>query len=415
MHEGVTISHRGSSYAIGSGRGYYGIWLASAPLPHPVEWWPQTTQGWQDAWTRFTTLEAPGAIIALDQAEATQPSPAAGDWPSTVAATGPASSGTLRVIAPALLAIGVALGVAGLFPNYLGGASLAKEPAELVPHAIYLAAWAVSAALMLGGSGRRAMAGGPARGVIASVGALAAIGISAVSFGLFFADLGTAISSSAPLAGAGLLLSLVGWLACAAGSAIALSIWRPGSPRRARGRESVLALTLTTFAVLGAAIAFAPSWDSYTLRTAAGTTDSITAGNAFANAGPVIFGDVAVMAVLVAVVIVAAAWQPVRLGAALLAGAIVPMVAQAISAVVQVGEAPSPLEFGFSQAQARLAGLTITSGLTPAFWVYCAFVLAVALIGARMLTTPNSVSSAAEGNTGFADAGATSALPPRPA
>ena len=94
------------------------------------------------------------------------------------------------------------------------------------------------------------------------------------------------------------------------------------------------AVVMLILAALGAAIAFAPSWDSYILRTAAGATQSLTAGNAFANPAPVIAGDVAVMVALVAVVVAAALWRPVRLGAALLAGAIIPMAAQAISALV---------------------------------------------------------------------------------
>jgi hypothetical protein len=136
---------------------------------------------------------------------------------------------------------------------------------------------------------------------------------------------------------------------------------------------------------LGVAAAFAPAWDSFTLRTAAGATETVTAGNAFANPAPVIAGDVVVMLALAAVVVVAALWRPVRLGAVLLAGAIVPIAAQAISAVVQIGEATSPLQFGITPAQAARAGLTISNGLTPAFWIYLAFVLALIAICGWML------------------------------
>ena len=90
----------------------------------------------------------------------------------------------------------------------------------------------------------------------------------------------------------------------------------------------MLTLAVAVLAALGAAITFAPSWDRYTLRTAAGLTQSLTAGNSFSNPGPVIVGDVAVMVALVLVVAVAALWRPVRLGAVLLAGAAVPMVAR---------------------------------------------------------------------------------------
>jgi hypothetical protein len=102
----------------------------------------------------------------------------------------------------------------------------------------------------------------------------------------------------------------------------------------------------------------------------------------------VIAGDVAVMVALAAVVIAAAIWRPVWHGAVLLAGATIPMVAQAISALVQVSEPVTPEQFGLSPAQADRLSLTISSGLTPAFWVYCAFVLALVISCAWMLLAP---------------------------
>jgi hypothetical protein len=282
----------------------------------------------------------------------------------------------------ALLAIGVACGLAGLFPAYVAGASLAGQPAELVPHAIYLAVWSASAvAVLLGGPRLR-------------VGAVVGLGTSIVTFGLFLAEAGQAIAGGAHLVGAGLVLGLVGWLACTAGSATAFRLWPAGAPSRPdrRERRPVLRLALTAVFALGAAAAFAPSWDSYTLQTLAGTAQSLSAGNAFANPAPVIAGNVAVMVALVVVAAAAALWRPLRLGAVLLAGAVVPMVAQAVSALVQAGEAPSPAQFGISPAQAQQAGLTISSGLTPAFWIYCAFVLALVVTCGWMLASRRRVS-----------------------
>jgi hypothetical protein len=381
VHDGVTISHRGNSYAIGSGQDFYGIWFAAAPGRQPVEWWPQTPEGWQDAWSRFTSLEMSDAIVAVGQ----EPEPVTGA-PSGLAETRPPTAGAGRFIAAGMLVAGVAVGIAGLFPGYLGGASLAQQADELVPHLIYLAGWAVSAALLLADRSRPRVIGRP---WLAQAGALVAIGTSAVTFGLFLADLGTALSSGSGVAGTGLVLSLIGWLVCAAGSLLAFAVGRAGWVARPRSREGLLAVALTTVTALGVAIAFAPSWDSYTLRTpTAGVIQSVTAGNAFANPALVIAGDVAVMVVLVVAVIAAALWRPARLGAALLAGAAVPMVGQVVSALLQVRVATSPLQFGISPSQAQRAGLTIVNGLTPAFWIYCAFVAALVLIGARMLTTP---------------------------
>ena len=282
------------------------------------------------------------------------------------------------LIAAALVAVGVVIGIASLFPGYLGGSSLAQHPDQLVPHVLYLAGWGTSALLILLG------------GVRLRIGALLGTALGIVTFGFFLADVGTVIADGSSLMGAGLVLGLIGWLACTAGSVMAFRL-RPGGwlgtagqPARPRGHviESALVLTL---AALGAAVAFVPAWDSYTLRTAAGATQTLTAGYAFSNPGAVIAGDVAVMVGLVAVVVAAALWRPVLLGAALLAGAVIPMAGQAISALIQIGQATSPTQFGISQAQAALAGLRITSGLTAAFWIYGAFVVVLAAMSVRMI------------------------------
>jgi hypothetical protein len=142
---------------------------------------------------------------------------------------------------------------------------------------------------------------------------------------------------------------------------------------------------------LGVAAAFAPAWDSFTLRTAAGQVQSLTAGNAFSNPGLVIAGDVAVMIALAAVAIAAAFWRPARHGAVLLAGATAAMAAQAFSALVQVAGTPTPAQFGISSAQASQLGLTISAGLTPAFWIYAGFLVALIVSCVWMFFTPQSV------------------------
>jgi hypothetical protein len=85
------------------------------------------------------------------------------------------------------------------------------------------------------------------------------------------------------------------------------------------------------------------------------------------------------------VVAAAALWRPILAGAALLVGAVITMVAQAVSALVQLGEHVSPSQFGISSAEAARAGLTISSGLTPAFWIFCAFVVALLAMCVGML------------------------------
>jgi hypothetical protein len=99
-------------------------------------------------------------------------------------------------------------------------------------------------------------------------------------------------------------------------------------------------------------------------------------------------GDVLVMIALAVVVVLAAFWRPVRHGALLLAGAIIPMAAQAISALVQITQPALPAQFGISNAQATQLGLTISAGLTPAFWIYCVFLVVLLVSCAWMLFTP---------------------------
>jgi hypothetical protein len=417
--ENVSVAYRGANYAIGQGPQFYGIWHAAAPQAPPLEWWPLTPEGWSGAWARFASIEVPGSIAPVTQQPVTQqpvtqqpvfhqpvtqPGPAgtASQVPPALAMTtggDPASVTRTARVAGAVLGLGVVLGVVGLFPSYVAGASLASQGSNLVPHVIYLAAWSLSAVLIaLGGTRLR-------------VGALFGAGVSAVTFGFFVADVGTPIAGGAHLMGAGLVLSVLGWLACTAGVGLALrtrlSVTAgPGgngvvSGRGLAGRlgrmssHDVVPLVTFVLAAVGAAIAFAPSWDKFTLRTATGASQVITAGNAFANPGPVIVGNVLVMVAIVAVVLAAATRRPWRLGAALAAGAIVPMVGQAISAIVQINGATSPLQFGLTPAQANQIGLKITSGLTPMFWVFCAFLATLIMLCVWLLLAQESPAQAA--------------------
>jgi len=361
MRDSRTIWYQGARYQLGRAGHGYAIWAVDGPPSAPVEQWPETPEGWSGAWSRFTAVEVPGTISHLAPPAAAPAAPA--DPPARVTA------------ALALLAGGLLLGVASLFPGYLSGASLAQQADQLIPHVIYLAVWAASAVLIAAGGGRR------------RAGLLLGLGTSIVTFGFFLSDVGTVIASGTHVMGPGLVLGVAGWLACTAGCA---ALFRPG-PGALPGRPSGLdhrvtaTVAVAALAAIGAACAFAPSWDRYTLHTAAGLTRSFTAGNSFANPGPVLAGDMAVMVALVVVAVLAALWRPARLGAALLAGAVIPMAASAVQALVQIGEPLSSAAFGIPPAQAAQAGLTISAGVTPAFWIYCVFVLALAMICAGML------------------------------
>ena len=69
----VTISHRGAKYEIGRGKRFYGIWVSGAPTSDPIDRWPETREGWEQAWARFValeTLETPPSITAVEQPRA---------------------------------------------------------------------------------------------------------------------------------------------------------------------------------------------------------------------------------------------------------------------------------------------------------------------------------------------------------
>jgi hypothetical protein len=441
------ISHRGEKYEIGRGKRFYGIWAVGAPYDAPVDRWPENPDGWRQAWARFVLIEAPGTISAVPRdrnrplaglaarlrrgtvaAGPDDASPddagadgtgadgtdvddtgAAGPGVASVGAGSRPGPGTALLAGEGLLALGVVLGLAGLFPGYMGGQSLLSQWEQVVPHLCYVIGWMVTAALVALNVARP--------GNTARLGALFGLGLSAVTFGLFIADLGQVVSGGLTL-GSGLVVSLLGWAACTAGAALALKAtaqrpaqfapapwsqapwsqapwsqapWsqagRSGPARPGRGNAGPLALLV--LAAIGTAAAFAPSWDSYTLATAAGTSQTITAGNAFDNPAMVIAGNVIVMLALVAVAALAAVWRPARQGALLLAGAIVPLAAQVPAAMIQAGQQATPAMFGISSSQAAAAGLTISSGLTGIFWVFFVFVISLIVSCAWRFTEPD--------------------------
>jgi hypothetical protein len=348
----ATITYRGGGFALGRAEDFYGIWSTGQGSPVLVGHWPATASGWYQAWARLAELE---------QAHPRE---------EEVLAR-PLESAPLPKLAVALIAGGVALGIASLFPAYLNGASLAGQADQLVEHAIFLAGWIATALLLgLGGSRRRA-------------GAAFGIGLSAVSLGFYLGDLGGVVASGAHVAGAGLLLGFLGWIACAEGCALA--VVRFGG-RRAFGPLRGAHPGVVAIAVLlglGLAASFAPAWDSFQIFAATtGRTVSVTAGDAFAGPWAIIAANVVVMVLLAAAVVLGACLRRIALGVALLAGALVPMAAQIISAVVQAATPPTAASFGISSADVAAERLRISTGFTPDFYLYCAVFGALALFGA---------------------------------
>jgi hypothetical protein len=295
-----------------------------------------------------------------------------------------------------LLAAGVVGGIAGLFPAYSTGQSLASASYQLLPHVIDLVVWAAAAVLVLLGGSR------------VRVGGLLGAGLSAVTFGLFATDLANATAGHGGV-GAGMVVTLGGWLACALGSVLALVASRDGRAadgtrgsdgaqgadgarrvlRRPR-RSDIGAVTLLVLCAIGTAASFVPSWDSVTVaQPSTGATQTQISGNAFDAPGWVIFATMVTVVALVAMASAAALWRPARHGSALLAGAVVAMAGQAISALLQLSHLASPEASGLTPAQAQADGLTFSSGVTSIFWVYVVFVVATAISCAWLATAPN--------------------------
>lgn len=395
--EKAVISHRGEKYEIGRGKRFYGIWVIGAPYEAPVDRWPENRDGWQQAWARFIALDVPGTIkavsrerkgprLSLGRRKRSDANPA-DDAPSDKEAAGRSRRGGGLLLGEGLLVLGVVLGLAGLFPAYEGGQSLLSQWDQVVPHLLYVIGWAVTAALVALSVARPSNA--------ARLGALFGLGLSAVTFGLFLADWGQLAISGVTL-GSGLVLSTLGWLAGTAGAALVLAAnaglseqkEQPSRPVRP-ARDHAGPVALLVLAAIGTAATFAPSWDSYTLTAkSTGATQTITAGNAFDNPGLMIAGNVCVMAAIVAVAALAALWRPARHGSLLIAGAIVPLVAEIISAIIQVSQPASPALFGITSQQASSLGLTISSGLTGIFWVYFVFVISLLVSSLWLFTEP---------------------------
>jgi hypothetical protein len=60
----LQYTHSGSTYLLGYGRTFFGIWRRSDPAK-PVERFPRDDAGWAEAWRRYTSLESNYAEVGL--------------------------------------------------------------------------------------------------------------------------------------------------------------------------------------------------------------------------------------------------------------------------------------------------------------------------------------------------------------
>jgi hypothetical protein len=351
------IAYRGP-YSLVRGSDFYGIWEPGSPKDQLLERFPLTAHGWFDARRR---------VEALDRLA---------DGPDSAPITSPRTNRAALLAAGVVLG-GVVLGVAGLFPIYLGGSSLNSQAAQLLPHIAYLLGWALVAALIL--VERRFARGAAGLGV----------GISLMTFGFFLTDVLTTSVGHGEAPGAGLYLSLAGWLMCAAGSATALFALRSPIPR---GKPTAWGHPLVVVAgigALGAAVAFALPWDSYTVTSATtGTSQTATAGDIFANPGAIITGNIIIMALIIGVLVAAVAWRPTVVGVTILAGALVPLAAQIFATLAQ--PLPPLGEFGVTAAQAAEGQVSVAASYTGWFYLYCAFAAGLIVLAGWIASNASS-------------------------
>ncbi|HEY5272683.1 MAG TPA: hypothetical protein VIJ34_05550 [Acidimicrobiales bacterium] len=355
------IANQGT-YSLVRGPDFYGVWETGSPTDELIERFPLTMQGWFAARRRVGSLEnVPD-----------------GGYASPI--TSPAANQTALFSASVVL-VGVILGVAGMFPSYLGGTSLGSQADQLVPHIAYVLGWSLVAALLL--VDRRFARGAAGVGV----------GLSVISFGFFLTDVLTASVSRGENPGAGLYLSLAGWIACATGSAVALLALRSPAPRGRPVAWSRPIVVAGGIGALGAAVAFALPWDSYTVTAATtGAAQTTTAGDIFANPGAIIVGNVITMALIVAVLVVAIAWRPTLVGVTVLAGALVPLAAQVFATLAQ--PLPPLSNFGVTAAQAIEGQVTVAGSYTGWFYLYCAFIAGLVLVAGWIASNTSSSATA---------------------
>jgi hypothetical protein len=333
-----------------TGRGAETVLGPLTPTPFPAA-------GGRDAATRgpgeqTVTRLAPGTAPGTSGRPATQVATAPGAAPARV----PGGAGGGRIgLAAALLAVAIACGIASLFPDYTGFGSLASATDSLVEYAGFVAVWAASLVLIL------------TRRTSPQAGALLGLGAAAATLGVFAIDLSIAVTGSQARIGPGLVLALLSWVSATAGVGLALGRRPAGWPSRPGGRRIAPAAILV-IAAIGTAAAYGPLSFSYTW-----SGGSLVSGDLYPPSQSLITdANFFLMVIFVAAVLAAVLWVPARLGAALAAGALIPMALQAVWTLVAVAEFVPPGAAG---------------DVTPAFKAYCAFIIAGAIACGWLATT----------------------------
>jgi hypothetical protein len=245
--------------------------------------------------------------------------------------------------AGALLLLSVAVHVAAMFPAYSGNPPVAVVSTgyETAVYICLAVGWTAAALLVLT---RFSVRGGVALGA----------GIAAVELGLLIADLAGAVQSSGGVT-PGVWLAYAALGLGGAGVLYGASAVPMGGPRVRPYNQTLHPRTVATVVVaLLAVFAFLPSWDKYEVVNAAGRTTTVTLGNAFSQPAGILAGELLAALAIGVIAILGAFWAPPSVGSWMTGGALVALLSQLVSAVVQVSQALE-VTIGGERAHASLA------------------------------------------------------------
>jgi hypothetical protein len=129
--------------------------------------------------------------------------------------------------------------------------------------------------------------------------------------------------------------------------------------------EHLPRIVLTVVAALVAVVAYLPSWDRISaVAPAIKWSTSALLGNAFDQPGGVMAGQLEAAAAIALVPILSAFWADLDVAAWAMAGALLALGSQLVSALVQADQGLSPALFGFTSNEARTYGLRSSFSLT---------------------------------------------------
>ena len=280
----------------------------------------------------------------------------------------PLSAGAVRIGA-ALLLLGAALTVGGIFPSYLGGSgSLAAQTARWLFVTIPLVAWVPGALLMT-----------RARPAAVRMGTGLAFGSVWISSGLTAGGIGQLVATGFGPARAGFWLVVAGAGVAIVGVVIVLAALRRSRRSGAPVAGRRLLLAVTVIASAAAVVGYLPGWRVY--RVTARTlkhADVVRFPGPFQAPWEVIVAEVAVVVGIGLLPLVAARWDDLRAGGAMILG--VALGIGGLLALNLTDVLTAKPETLVPAAQVKSFDVRLSASLAWGFWVEAGALAALVLI-----------------------------------